>query len=72
LVAVVAGAKIAGSEKLGEGDLGQFFAITEDAKLGLAAHHLAPPNEADLAALVDEAIVVEEVGGERECSIQDA
>ena len=57
LVAVVAGAHVTRPEGLGHGELGNLFAVTEDAELGLTAQHFSATDEACLAALIGQPIV---------------
>lgn len=67
LVAVVAGADVPRREEPGQGHLRHFLAIAEDAELRLAAHHLAPSDQAGLAALVRQPVVADDVlGGDAE------
>jgi hypothetical protein len=59
LVPVIAGAKVALAKGFGHGDLGQLFAVAEDAEFGFAAQHLAPANQARLAAFGAEPVIVQ-------------
>ena len=59
LIPIVAGAPIAGSHGMGEGNLRHFLAIAKDTELGLAAEHFAPADQTELTALEGDAIVIE-------------
>src|SRR5207302_6312461 len=52
LVAVVAGAPVAGPKRLGHGDLRDLFAVTEDAERGVAAQDLGSADDARPTAAV--------------------
>ena len=63
LVAVVAGAPVPFVEGVGDGELGEFLAVAENAELGFAGEHLAPPDDGRLARAVTQAVIRDDLGG---------
>ena len=59
LVAVIAGAEIAWVEESRQGELGNLFAVAENAKFRFAAEHFTATDQADLPALVCQAVIAE-------------
>ena len=57
LVAVIARAPVAFLKSMGDGELGQFLAVAEDAELGFAGQHLAPADDGRLARAVSQAVI---------------
>ncbi len=66
LVAVIAGAEVARAEGVGQGHLGHFLAVAEDAELGLAGEDLLAGDDAEEAAEPGGAVVPEDGGPIRE------
>jgi len=59
LIAVVAGAEVALAQHLRQRQVRHLLAVAEDAELGLAGEHLAAADQARLAALAGDAVIVE-------------
>ena len=70
LVAVVAGAPVAGPKRLGHGDLRDLFAVTEDAERGVAAQDLRSADDARPTAAVRKPVVGDDgFGGQGELGV---
>ena len=63
LVAVITGADVARPEGAGHGQLGELFAVAEDAEFGFAGEHFLAADQAHMAAQPAEVVVVKDVVG---------